>query len=149
MSKISLFRFYIAFYLLFCFLLPWLIPVYCWSEGWINSLLIGVFWRYCTSLHCTWFVNSAAHMWGDRPYNLHIEPRENRLVSFGAFGEGFHNYHHTFPWDYSTSELGWKLNATTAFIDIMAWLGQAYDLKQLSPELIKQRKLKVASLGKI
>ena len=36
-------------------------------------------------------------------------------------GEGFHNYHHTFPHDYSASEWRWSLNLTTFFIDIMAW----------------------------
>jgi len=66
-------------------------------------------------------------MWGDRPYRKNIQARENILVSFGAFGEGFHNYHHTFPNDYATSELGWKFNATKAFIDLMACLGLVYD----------------------
>ena len=84
----SHYRFYLIFYLFFCFILPATIPVYFWSESWFNSIMISVFWRYCTSLHCTWFVNSAAHMWGDRPFNTDIEPRENWLVSFGAFGEG-------------------------------------------------------------
>ncbi|CAG2108200.1 unnamed protein product [Medioppia subpectinata] len=99
--------------------------------------------RYCTSLHCTWFVNSAAHMFGSKPYNPRIEARENLFVSFGAFGEGFHNYHHEFPFDYSTSEMGWRLNITTMFIDVMALLGQAYDRKKVSQKLIDERKRKV------
>ncbi|CAG2110951.1 unnamed protein product [Medioppia subpectinata] len=138
-------RYYPIFFLTFCFILPTLIPVYFWSEGWLNALIVGAFWRYCTSLHCTWFVNSAAHMFGDKPYNPRIEPRENPFVSFGAFGEGFHNYHHEFPFDYKTSEMGWKLNVTTVFIDFMALIGQAYDLRQLSQKMIDERKLKVAS----
>ena len=57
---------------------------------------------------------------------LRVPPR---LISLLAWGEGFHNYHHTFPYDYSTSEWGLRLNVTTRFIDTMAWLGQAYDLR--------------------
>lgn len=53
----------------------------------------------------TWLVNSVAHMWGQRPYDAHINPSENWLVSIGAHGEGWHNYHHTFPFDYKTSEV--------------------------------------------
>ena len=34
-------------------------------------------------------------------------------------GEGFHNYHHTFPYDYGTSEWGFRLNVTTRFINAM------------------------------
>ena len=45
-------------------------------------------------------------------------------VSVVALGEGFHNYHHTFPYDYSTSEWGHRINLTTAFIDFMALIGQ-------------------------
>ena len=96
-----------------------------------------------TALHSTWFVNSTAHMFGDRPYNKKIEPRENYWVSYGAFGEGYHNYHHSFPQDYSTSELGGKLNLTKRFIDFMALLGLAYNLRKASRDVVHKRKLKV------
>ena len=68
-----------------------------------------------------------------------IKPAENRLVSFITVGEGWHNYHHTFPWDYKTSELGkYGLNLTTAFIDFFAYIGWAYDLKQPSEQLVRK-----------
>lgn len=54
-------------------------------------------------------------------------------------GEGFHNYHHTFPFDYATSEFGCKLNLTTAFIDLMCFLGLATDCKSVSKEMITAR----------
>lgn len=57
-----------------------------------------------------------------------------------AFGEGWHNYHHVFPWDYKTAELGnYRMNFTTAFIDLMAKIGWAYDLKTVSDEIIQKR----------
>ncbi|GIY25932.1 acyl-CoA desaturase [Caerostris extrusa] len=86
------------------------------------------FFRYVICLHFTWCVNSLAHMWGNKPYDKNISAVETKWVSAFAIGEGFHNYHHTFPWDYATSELGYKYNFTTLFIDCMAYLGQAYDL---------------------
>lgn len=55
-------------------------------------------------------------------------------------GEGFHNYHHIFPQDYATSEFGLKLNPSKAFIDLMAFLGLAYDLKTASKSHIDARK---------
>ena len=79
-------------------------------------------------------------MFGDQPYNKNIQPRENPFVSYGAFGEGYHNYHHTFPFDYATSELGCKINLTKKFIDLMAVVGQVYDRKQMSPDLVDNRK---------
>ena len=62
-----------------------------------------------------------------------------RLVSVLAMGEGFHNYHHTFPYDYSTSEWGLRLNVTTRFINAMAKLGFAYDLRTASPSVVAAR----------
>uniref|UniRef100_A0A1A8RT96 stearoyl-CoA 9-desaturase n=1 Tax=Nothobranchius rachovii TaxID=451742 RepID=A0A1A8RT96_9TELE len=87
----------------------------------------------------SWLVNSAAHMWGNRPYDKSINPRENRFVTFSAIGEGFHNYHHTFPYDYATSEYGCKLNLTTCFIDFMCFLGLAWDCKRVSREAVLSR----------
>lgn len=79
-------------------------------------------------------------MWGMRPYDRNINPVENLVVTVGAIGEGFHNYHHTFPHDYSTSEYGWHLNLTTMFIDAMATIGQVTDRKKMAADLVERRK---------
>lgn len=53
-------------------------------------------------------------------------------------GEGWHNYHHVFPWDYKAAELGnYKLNVTTMFLDLFQKIGWVYDAKTPSPELVK------------
>lgn len=54
-------------------------------------------------------------------------------------GEGWHNYHHSFPWDYKTAELGrYSVNLTTFYIDLFSKIGWAYDLKTPSTSLIKR-----------
>lgn len=122
-----------------CFAIPMFVPWYLWGESlWVGYFVPGLL-RYTIVLNSTWLVNSAAHMWGMRPYDHHINPRENKFVALSAIGEGFHNYHHTFPFDYATSEFGSKLNFTTAFIDLMCFLGLASDRKQASPEVVKAR----------
>uniref|UniRef100_A0A4W4E3H1 Fatty acid desaturase domain-containing protein n=1 Tax=Electrophorus electricus TaxID=8005 RepID=A0A4W4E3H1_ELEEL len=107
-----------------------------------NSYFLASILRYTISLNVAWLVNSAAHMYGNRPYDRNINPRENRFVTLGAIGEGFHNFHHTFPFDYSASEFGLRLNPTTCFIDLMCWLGLAGSRKKATPEMIKARKLR-------
>lgn len=57
-------------------------------------------------------------------------------------GEGFHNYHHTFPYDYSASEFGLNFNPTTWFIDVMCWLGLATDRKRATKPMVEARKAK-------
>ncbi|XP_047357293.1 acyl-CoA Delta-9 desaturase-like isoform X2 [Vespa velutina] len=96
--------------------------------------------RYTLSLNLTWLVNSAAHIWGTKPYDSSISPTDSYSVGIAAFGEGWHNYHHVFPWDYKAAELGnYKMNFTTAIIDGFAKLGWAYDLKTVPIEMIQKR----------
>jgi len=54
---------------LLCFILPTILPVYGWGESWANSWFVATMFRYTFSLNVTWLVNSAAHMWGGRPYD--------------------------------------------------------------------------------
>jgi len=133
-------KIYLPSVALCCFVLPTVIPWYYWGESaWIAYFVCGVF-RYALALNFTWLVNSAAHLWGNKPYDKFINPSENLLVSLGAMGEGFHNYHHTFPSDYSTSEYGFRFNFTTFFIDTMALIGLADKRKKMSQEAVERRR---------
>lgn len=135
-------RHYKKLVLLFCFILPTVVPAYFWGESAYLAFYVCALLRYTLDLHATWFVNSAAHLWGNRPYDERINAAENRGVALCAIGEGFHNYHHVFPHDYATSEFGWHLNLTTLMIDTMYYLGQAYDLRKISADVIKKRSLR-------
>ncbi|CAF0728274.1 unnamed protein product [Brachionus calyciflorus] len=133
-----------------CFVLPTIIPVYFWNESWLNAYFIPAILRYVITLNFTWLTNSVAHMWGWRPYDKKIGPVENVLVSMGAIGEGFHNFHHTFPMDYSTSEHGSVyFNFTKFFIDFMALIGQVYDRNQVSQEQILARRKRTGDLSRM
>jgi len=115
-----------------CFVVPTFIGKYLCNQGyWESFLLLGVL-RYCYVLNSTWLVNSLAHWIGYKPYDAAINPTENSFVSFFALGEGWHNWHHVYPWDYSTSEYGiWRRwNPTKIQIDIFAWLGLVWDRKR-------------------
>jgi stearoyl-CoA desaturase (delta-9 desaturase) len=130
---------YLPSVVLLVFVMPTMVPVYFWGESAWAAYFIAIF-RLILALNITWLVNSAAHTWGNKPYDKFINPSENFFVTFGAIGEGFHNYHHTFPHDYSTSEFGWRFNLTTFFIDTMKKIGWAYDCKKMSHEAVFRRK---------
>ena len=58
-------------------------------------------WRcFATTVlhHVTWFVNSAAHVWGKQDYATGDQSRNNWWVGWLAFGEGWHNNHHAFEY---------------------------------------------------
>ena len=139
------------YYLPLCFLfsvfLPVVIPCVFWGESITVAFFILFLFRYIMTLHSTWFVNSAAHLWGERPYDGRINPSDNRFVCFAAIGEGWHNYHHTFPYDYATSEYGPRLNMTTIILDLMSALGLVYDRKQVSQEAIDRVRKRLGDLS--
>ncbi|XP_063924641.1 acyl-CoA Delta-9 desaturase-like [Zophobas morio] len=123
--------------------IPTVVPWYFWGEHLYVSFCLATMFRYVVSLHATWLVNSVAHLWGTKPYDGRIKPVENIIVSYITHGEGWHNYHHTFPWDYKAAELDtYRGNTHTAFIDLMAKLGLAYDLKVAPKSMIQKCKSK-------
>ncbi|XP_016979133.1 acyl-CoA Delta-9 desaturase-like [Drosophila rhopaloa] len=133
-------KYYMLLMPIACFIIPTAVPMYFWGESFMNAWFVATMFRWCFILNVTWLVNSAAHKFGGRPYDKFINPSENISVAILAFGEGWHNYHHVFPWDYKTAEFGkYSLNFTTAFIDFFAKIGWAYDLKTVSTDIIKKR----------
>jgi len=128
-----------------CVAVPTLVP-HLWGESLWISYFTAFALRYVSLLHATWSVNSFAHMFGDKPYDVTINPSENPLVTYVSCGEGFHNYHHTFPQDYSASEFGTKSNLTTRIINFFAWIGWAYDRKTIPKEVVLKRMMRTGQL---
>uniref|UniRef100_A0AC34Q5H0 Fatty acid desaturase domain-containing protein n=1 Tax=Panagrolaimus sp. JU765 TaxID=591449 RepID=A0AC34Q5H0_9BILA len=135
-------KYYIPLIILFCFILPPLLAVYGWGETPFVAFYTAGLLRLVVSYHGTWLINSFAHVFGYRPYDINISPTENLILSFIAFGEAGHNYHHTFPQDYRTSEMSYFYNFTKAFIEFFALIGWAYDLKWVSDDVIQRQKAK-------
>ena len=127
-------KYYFYCMLVCCYVLPSLCGYYFFDNVW-NGLFIGGFLRHILTLHATWSVNSFAHSFGYRPYNDSIEPTENGWVTIFTNGEGYHNFHHEFPYDYSASEFRF-FNCTTLFIDFMIFLGFASNPKKVNRKKI-------------
>jgi stearoyl-CoA desaturase (delta-9 desaturase) len=117
--------------LIWCFGFPAFLALQ-WGESMWYGFLIGGMFRYCAILHGTWCVNSLVHAVGTKPYNSSHKTTENGFVSICAIGEGWHNWHHAFDWDYAAAELGasQQFNPTKIFIDAMAYCGLAWGRKR-------------------
>lgn len=105
--------------------------------GWIHgdiwaSLLLAGFLRLVLSQHFTYLINSAAHVWGSRHYDPTQTARDNWFISLFTFGEGYHNYHHTFAWDYRNGIKWYHWDPTKWLIRTCSWIGLASDLRLCS-----------------
>lgn len=117
-----------------------LVAHYAWGETFACGYFVPGVLRYVWVLNSTWCVNSAAHLWGDHPYDPRSNPAENSFVSIVAIGEGWHNWHHAFPFDYAASELGIssQWNPTKLTIDAFAKFGLVSNRKRAHKQWAKR-----------
>lgn len=123
-----------------CFVVPGIYGAWRYKSFTDGVLILG-FLRWVLESHATWCVNSVAHSFGERPYKPDILPCESLVTSLVATGEGWHNWHHAFPFDYATSEYGvfYQWNPTKLLIDLLARVGQVYDRKRHVPRDVLPR----------
>ncbi|XP_053202774.1 stearoyl-CoA desaturase 5-like isoform X2 [Panonychus citri] len=131
------------------FVLPTLIPYYCWGDSLLHAFLIGACTKSCGVIFVHGLLGSVSHMYGQRRYNNKITARDIGLMSVIAAGEGYHNFHHTFPYDYTVSEFGQTFNISKLFIDFFALFGQAYNLRKVAPEFIEKAKNKTLNMSEV
>jgi stearoyl-CoA desaturase (Delta-9 desaturase) len=100
-------------------------------------LLVGLL-RLVVNHHVTFFINSLAHFWGTRPYTEDNSARDNGVLAFLTYGEGYHNYHHIFQNDYRNGIRWWQWDPTKWLIAACARLGLARNLNRV-PDFRIQR----------
>ncbi len=130
-------RYYVPLAILIGFLIPLLLTG-------IGGLLLAGAVRTVLAHHCTWFINSWAHIGSCRPYKTNISAADNWFLAFFTFGEGYHNYHHAFPGDYRNgiAKLSW--DPSKWLIWLFAKTGVAWDLKRTRPTTIWKRRVGAA-----
>jgi len=99
--------------------------------------------RIVVSHHATFFINSLCHMIGRQPYSREHSARDSPIMAVLAFGEGYHNYHHSFPFDYRNGIRSWHFDPAKWLIWAMARLGLARDLRRASDVAILKAKVRV------
>eukprot|EP00435_Cladocopium_sp_Y103_P004564 s44_g1.t1 len=104
-----------------------------WSDAFCGLFVAGAL-RWALVQHITFAVNSIAHgeLRDDDVYSFDPAadghgPCVSIAVSLLSLGEGWHDYHHLFPWDYAAAELdAWEqFNPTKVFIDFCSMIGLA------------------------
>ena len=92
--------------------------------------------------HCTWFINSLAHTWGSKSYCKEISAVDNYIISLLTFGEGYHNYHHSFATDYRNGIRWYHFDPTKWMIWLFAKLKLASSLKVIDSYKVQKRIIK-------
>lgn len=104
-------------------------------------MLLGGLLRLILSHHVTFFINSLCHMWGKRPYTDENTARDNFVLAILTWGEGYHNYHHIFQYDYRNGVKWWQYDPTKWLIWTFSKLGLASNLRRIPSFNIKRAEL--------
>lgn len=108
-------------------------------NDYLGAFVIAVWLRMFVLHHFTWFINSLAHTWGAKPFSREQTAVDNYVLCLLTFGEGYHNYHHTFANDYRNGVHWYHFDPTKWLIWGLSKLGLTYDLKRMSAYAIKKR----------
>jgi stearoyl-CoA desaturase (delta-9 desaturase) len=109
----------------------------------LGCLLIGGVLRIVVSHHGTFFINSLCHMVGSRPYSQEHSARDSPIMAVLAFGEGYHNYHHSFPFDYRNGVKVWQFDPAKWMIWTFSRVGLASDLRRAPEAAVLKAKVEV------
>jgi stearoyl-CoA desaturase (delta-9 desaturase) len=104
--------------------------------GALGGLLIGGVARVVATQHTTFFINSACHCMGRQPYSKRCSARDSFFLAIFTLGEGYHNYHHEFQYDYRNGVKPWQWDPTKWLIWVLSKLGVTSHLRRVPSEKI-------------
>ena len=121
------------------FLLPAVIG-WLWNGavGALGGFLIAGVARVTVLQHCTFLINSACHTLGRQPYSNRCSARDSHLLALFTFGEGYHNYHHEFQYDYRNGVKPWEFDPTKWIIWTLSKIGLTADLRRVDSEKVRE-----------
>lgn len=116
--------------------------------GWLlgdvwGTLVIAGLLRLVLTHHFTFFINSFCHMFGTRPYTDTNSARDNFFLAIFTWGEGYHNYHHFFQYDYRNGVKWWQYDPTKWLIAGLSKLGLTSELRTVDDTTIKHAEVQM------
>lgn len=125
--------------------------VFPWAIGaWLSHPLTGLFMagalRIGFTQQTTFFVNSLCHTLGNKPYSEEISARDSWIVAILTHGEGYHNFHHQFQFDYRNGVRWWQWDPTKWSIRLLSIVGLATHLRTVSSTEILKARLQMEAL---
>jgi stearoyl-CoA desaturase (delta-9 desaturase) len=127
-------RFFVPIAIVMGFILPAVIASF-WGDFWGGFIIAGAL-RIVLNQHLTFCINSVCHMFGKREYSEQQSARDNWVTALFTYGEGFHNFHHQFMFDYRNGIRFYHFDPAKWLIFALASMKLAYDLKRVCPKQI-------------
>ena len=113
-------------------------------SGFLGGLIWGGLVRLVIVHHGTFLINSGAHYWGKQNYSTKNTSRDSPILSLLTFGEGYHNFHHTFQSDYRNGHRWYHWDPTKWWIKIFSFIKITNNLNKVPNWSIENAKMKTS-----
>lgn len=134
-------QYYLPIAILAGFILPAVIGLFLGS--FLGGFAIAGLLRIVIVQHSTFFINSLCHVVGKQTYSKEHSARDSFFMALFTYGEGYHNFHHTFPSDYRNGIKWYHFDPTKWLIRFFSFIGLAGKLKKAPERLILEAKEQV------
>ncbi|XP_049850075.1 uncharacterized protein LOC126320773 [Schistocerca gregaria] len=135
-------RYYLPLSITMSLLVPWLIAGFGWGD-WRGGFYYVFILRSVLVSQSTFCINSLAHSVGSFTFSDAHTPRDCYWVSFLTFGEGYHNFHHEFPYDYRNGVFFFSFDPSKWLIWFFSLFNITYNLKRCPTNEIEKGRLQM------
>ncbi len=108
-----------------------------WLVGGWAMLVVGFFWSTVVLFHCTFFINSLAHVSGSQRYLTGDDSRNNVWLALITLGEGWHNNHHHYQSSTRQGFRWWEIDISYYVLKVMSWFRLVWDLRAPPEEIVR------------
>jgi stearoyl-CoA desaturase (Delta-9 desaturase) len=108
-----------------------------------GGFIIGGAVRLLVCFHTTFSINSFAHLLGKQPYSDRNTARDSFVTALISMGEGYHNFHHTFPSDYRNGVRPHQFDPTKWTLRALAAVGLAKNLRRTSRAAVLRARVRM------
>lgn len=116
---------------------------YLFNYSLMNCIFFPIALSRILTWHSTWFVNSLAHSFGTQPYGKSGTSRNHLFTALLTLGEGYHNFHHEFPYDYRNAIKWYEYDPTKWLIEFLYYMGMVSHLHtkdELNKKIVTKEK---------
>ncbi len=108
-------------------------------HGFLRGCIFGGLLRILVGNQIIWAINSVCHAHGSHVYDTSDSSTNNLLLALPAFGEGWHNNHHAFPWSAKFGLKWWQIDVGWTALRCLAFVGLASNLKSPTVAQLENR----------
>jgi stearoyl-CoA desaturase (delta-9 desaturase) len=109
-----------------------------WGVSGAQFVFYGFFLSTIAVYHVTFCINSVAHLYGKRRYDVEDESRNNWILGLLAMGEGWHNNHHRYAVCARQGFRWWEIDLSYRILRVLQWLHIVWDIREPPKSILKE-----------